>query len=368
MAKIRNDTDEIRYEYWLASLISIKKQRRIQAAERAGGAKTLFQMRGGALRSLGVLDDRDIYRICQSRNQWDIMLEWEKLKKLNIDFRCILQNDFPERLRFIPDPPFALFVKGVLPDQLNRSVGIVGARMCSDYGRKIAGLLGERIAAAGMLVVSGMARGIDSASQAGALRAKGQTIAVLGSGCDVCYPKSSARIYENILDGHGAVISEFLPGTQPLPVNFPIRNRIISGLSDVLVVVEAREKSGSLITVDAALEQGKDIYAVPGRYDDMLSRGCNRLIAEGAGILYDIPAFLKEIGSQETEETENEPKILLENENLLVYDCLCLQSKDLMTLQAETRLPLLQLIRILDELKSMGLVEETDRNYYSKKI
>lgn len=199
--------------------------------------------------------------------------------------RCVLfsQDGYPDRLRDIVDPPSQLYVKGSLPDSGQPTVGIVGARLCSDYGRYTARQFGAALAQAGIQIISGMALGIDGISHKAALDAGGKTFAVLGCGVDICYPEENREIYDR-LNGASGILSEYPPGTAPHAGLFPQRNRIISGLSDLLLVVEARKKSGTLITVDQALEQGKEVYAVPGRVTDALSCGCNHLIRQGAGV------------------------------------------------------------------------------------
>ncbi len=207
--------------------------------------------------------------------------KYEQLSKNNIHYCFFLDEKYPKRLRNLVDYPKHLFVKGTLPGENRVSVGIVGARNCSYYGRDMARLFGYRLAAAGVDVISGMAKGIDGWAHQGALEGGGRTFAVLGCGVDVCYPPIHQRLYGSITRS-GGVLSEFVPGTAARANYFPLRNRIISGLSDGILVVEAREKSGSLITADSALEQGKDVFVVPGRIGDMLSVGCNRLIRQGA--------------------------------------------------------------------------------------
>ena len=161
----------------------------------------------------------------------------------------------------------------------------MGARSCTPYGEKYALEYGKKLAECGIQVISGLARGVDGIGQRGALLGGGKTFAVLGSGVDVCYPKNHMGLYLDILEQEGGILSELPPGTPPLPQHFPRRNRIISALSDIVLVMEARERSGSLITADLALEQGKDVYALPGPVNSSLSQGCNRLIFQGAGIL-----------------------------------------------------------------------------------
>ena len=201
---------------------------------------------------------------------------------------------FPLRFEGLSDVPQGLYYIGSLPDDNIPSVAVVGARSCSSYGRKTAFALGKFLAEHGVQVISGMAMGIDSSAQEGALAAGGKTFAVLGCGVDICYPRTSYAVYD-ALAVRGGIIAEVEPGTKPLAYNFPRRNRIISALSDIVIVVEAREKSGSLITVDCALEQGRTVYAVPGRLGDRLSDGCNYLIAQGAGILWSFEAVMEEL-------------------------------------------------------------------------
>lgn len=235
----------------------------------------------------------------------------------------------------------------------------------------MARMLGKALAEHKAQVISGMAVGIDSASHAGALSAHGDTFAVLGNGCDICYPKSSANIYRNIVSGGGGIISELAPGTNPLPQFFPRRNRIISALADAVVVVEAKKRSGSLITADLALDQGKDVYAVPGRYTDALSAGCNHLIEQGAGILADLDNFLKNTGVvSECKTKEADLKINnqlpLEKDQQMVYIDLDFNPKFIDVIIEETGLDLLTVLSVLDSLKNMHLVQETFQNYYCK--
>jgi DNA processing protein len=190
---------------------------------------------------------------------------------------------FPERLRAIFDPPPALYLRGDGEPSLlaHRAVAVVGARSCSPYGAQVARRLGRELAAAGLVVVSGLARGVDGEAHRGALEAGGTTVAVLGCGIDRDYPASHARLSRRI-EEHGLVVSEYEPGIEPAPWRFPARNRIIAGLSEAVVVVEARERSGALITADFGLDEGRDVFAVPGEITSSLSAGTNALLKLGA--------------------------------------------------------------------------------------
>ena len=209
--------------------------------------------------------------------------EAERLRRNGIGFVSIEDDYFPERLRGIPDCPYGIyFIRDLPPDDVP-SVAIVGARNCSSYGREQARIFAEKLALNGISVVSGMARGVDGIAGRAAANAGGRSYAVLGCGVDVVYPEENGELY-NILKERGGLISENPPGTKPQTKLFPRRNRLISGLADLVLVIEARRRSGTVITVDSALEQGRDIFALPGRVSDALSDGCNFLISQGAGI------------------------------------------------------------------------------------
>jgi len=203
-------------------------------------------------------------------------------------------SDYPEILKTIHDPPILLYVKGELDGKEEKRIAVVGMRSPSQYGRWVAERFGEDLARQGISVVSGMARGIDTASHRGALRGNGKTLAVLGCGVDVIYPPENRDLYHQIAD-QGAVISEFPMKTEPLGVHFPRRNRIISGLCRGTVVVEAGNKSGALITAYMALEQGREVFAVPGNIRSLKCRGTHRLIKQGAKLIESVEDIISEI-------------------------------------------------------------------------
>ena len=250
-----------------------------------------------------------------SREEWQALLNArrqeperieEKLAQAGISFVSALEEGFPDKLREIPDPPFGIYYKGKMPGETEPAAAIIGARLASGYGREQARRFGRQISARGIAVISGMARGIDGIAQKAALDAGGKSYAVLGCGVDICYPEENRELYER-LQQQGGVLSEYPPGMQPIAKLFPPRNRIISGLSDLVLVIEARKRSGTLITVDMALEQGREVYALPGRVSDALSDGCNRLIRQGAGPAtcpQDILEFFFGTGSEEDREAE----------------------------------------------------------------
>ena len=235
--------------------------------------------------------ERCLLALREGRKRNPVLLSSQN-RKSGIFFTCVGEPDFPERLLSIPDPPFGLFYKGRLPSGNLRSCAVIGSRMCSAYGASEARIFARRLSKSGVQIISGMARGVDGIAGEEAVQTKGMSFAVLGGGADICYPKENRKLYD-ALCLQGGVLSEYPPGTQPKAPLFPVRNRLISGLADVLLVIEAREKSGTLITVDRALEQGKSVYALPGRVSDSTSSGCNKLIMQGAQIAVS-PEYLLE--------------------------------------------------------------------------
>lgn len=208
-------------------------------------------------------------------------------QRLDLDILTIQDAGYPNRLRNIYDPPCLLYVRGRLPAfDDEASIAVVGTRDCTPYGISCAEKLGYGLAAGGAVVVSGLARGVDSAALRGALRAGGTVTAVLGNGLDVIYPPENQYLYEDVAAA-GALVSEYPPGASPEAKHFPARNRIMSGLCVATLVVEAPARSGALITAGTALEQGRDVFAVPGPIDAPASVGCNRLIRDGAGLVTD---------------------------------------------------------------------------------
>jgi DNA processing protein len=279
-------------------------------------------------------------------------------------------EEYPERLRGIPDAPAWLFCKGVLPTE-PVCIAVIGTRQCSEYGRAAARTIARDLTQMGIGIVSGMAAGADRYGHEGALLA-GKTYAVLGCGADICYPRDNIELYQQILQ-KGGIISEYPPGSAPETFHFPMRNRIISGLSDGVFVSEAREKSGTLITVGYALDQGKEVYALPGRVTDKLSFGCNKLISQGAklvtcaaDIAEDFEYILPQIAKDGHSGIIRDEKIIstLANDERIVYACLDFEPKHFETLLEETMLPVAALSSVLFNLELLDLISEVSKSYY----
>ena len=277
------------------------------------------------------------------------------------------EGKYPKRLQVYENMPETIYIKGRLPLENVKTVAIVGARVCSHYGAYQAYRFAKELAQEGIQIISGLAKGIDTNAHKGALDAGGTTYAVLGCGVDVCYPKQNQKLYEEIIK-KGGLLSEFDNQTPPFAGNFPRRNRIISGLADLVLVVEAKKKSGSLITANYALEQGKTVFAVPGRVDDALSEGCNLLIADGAGIANSVESILLELQvlSKKREDFPHKSKIWLASLEEMVYSCLDLHPKNIEEIFQEIPLKLEEIMEILLKLELEGLIMEPVKNYYTR--
>lgn len=359
----------MKYALWLWNISGISSGKIRKLREYASGAEELYGWPEQAFTERAGLCAEDAAAIVQSRSTWNPDEEWMRLTEKGISFVSLEQREYPERLRNITNAPYGLYYRGSLPPLEGKAVGIVGARNRSEYGRMAACRIGECLGKNGIAVISGMARGIDSDGHRGALDGGGRTWAVLGCGVDVCYPASNRRLYERILAQEGGILSEYPPGQEPKPGQFPMRNRIISGLSDCIIIVEARKKSGSLLTADYAMEQGRDVYAVPGRPGDPLSEGTNRLIYQGAGIYLGEEEFLKDLHLEGCLSSKiNFHKKNLEKDEYVVYSLLDFCPIGLGTLLQKSALPLNRLLEILAALEDKGYIEESVSNYYIRRL
>jgi DNA processing protein len=325
---------------------------------------------GAALTSAGFLTDRqkgELLRV--RRDAASILRESERMEKEGMRFVSREHPDFPQRLLKIPDPPAGLYVIGRLPDQAHAFLAVVGSRGCSEYGRECAEMLAGGAARAGAVIVSGMAAGIDGTAQRAALRtgiAGCPSEAVLAGGADRIYPASNRDLYRELCE-RGAVISENPPGTVPEKYRFPQRNRLISGLSDAVLVVEARPGSGSLITSDQALDQGRTVMAVPGNIFSELSSGCNSLIRQGAVPVSSVEDVCAELGLMAPGEPgDEEEEMNLTDQERDLLDLFpprgeLIHFEDLLI---RSKYPAGDLSLMLLRLAQCGAVKEAPGNYY----
>ena len=256
--------------------------------------KQIFSADGHTLKTFG-LNDKSITSICKP--DWkNIEADLAWLDEPTHHMITIDSKDYPPLLREIPDPPIVLFAHGCLERLKNCQIGIVGSRNPDTAGRKLANEFARELVIAGATVTSGLALGIDACSHQGALDAGGHTIAVTGNGLDMIYPARHKALAEKIVD-NGILVSEFPPGTKPMPANFPRRNRIISGMSTGVLVIQAALRSGSLITARYAMEQGREVFAIPGSIHNPLAKGCHNLIKQGAKLVESVNDIVEELGS-----------------------------------------------------------------------
>ncbi|MBI2061376.1 MAG: DNA-protecting protein DprA [Nitrospirae bacterium] len=259
-----------------------------------GSAKAVLEAKPSALTQLDGVGPK-LAAALRKFHEWEAVdREVEQAARFGVDLLPLGSSVYPSLLSEIPDPPLCLYVKGKLEAEENDAVAIVGSRGASRDGVRAAGHLAGELVHRGVTVVSGMARGIDAAAHRSAMEAGGRTLAVLGCGMDVVYPAENVRLYKSIPE-RGAILSEYAFGTKPDAGNFPLRNRIISGLVRGVVVVEAAEKSGSLITAQRALDQGREVFAVPGSIYSRGSKGTNALIQQGAKLVSGVDDILEEL-------------------------------------------------------------------------
>lgn len=260
-----------------------------------GSAREAWQADRRALFFSGCLCETEVDQLAAARKRLDPLAAYAQWEKSGIRLVALGEDEYPDLLRQIFDPPFLLYVRGCVPRE-GLPIAVVGSRQATPYGKQAAEWLAGELARQDCLIVSGAARGIDTAAHKGALAApQGRTIAVLGCGVDVNYPPENRQLLQKIAAA-GAVISEYPPGTPPLPYRFPARNRIINGLSQGVLLVEAAERSGAMITADYALAEGRDVFCVPGNIFSPTSAGVNGLIQQGAKLVCRAGDILQEYG------------------------------------------------------------------------
>lgn len=290
-------TREEKYWIWLYSIEGVGVKNFTKLLAYFGSALSVYEnAKSDELKK--VVGQALAGRIIDSIDKSYAKSKLEELERKEITAICRTSEFYPKNLLSIYDPPIIIFAKGNLDVLKNEDdIAIVGTRKCTEYGKRSAQILAKDLSDAGMTIVSGMASGIDSFAHRGCLEGNSPTVAVLGCGVDIIYPSSNNLLYERIKQ-NGVIISEYWPGTPPKPTTFPARNRIISGISNGVVVIEAPEKSGALITVEYALDQGRDVFATPGSISSRASGGTNKLLQEGAKLVISADDILCEYGLQ----------------------------------------------------------------------
>jgi DNA processing protein len=359
---------------WLSSMVDRLGSRKInELLHRFGTAKEIFHAEPGILRREGSLSPIVMGILTKNRRMDYIETLLHTLEAKKMVYLSRFHEKFPLLLAAIADPPVGIFYIGELPADNLHKVSIIGSRKCSEYGRVSAKTLAAPLARRGIVIVSGMARGVDQAAHQGALEGGGKTIAVMGCGADICYPAEAVEIRKEIIK-NGCVLSEYAPGTGPQKAYFPARNRIISGLCHAVIVAEARRKSGTLITVDTAQDQGREVLAVPGNISSKLSEGTNRLIRDGAFPVIDYTDVLFALGI--THQTEPEPlsqqstkqNTILATEEKSVYDAVSSEAVGIDELIAQTHLPAGQLHLICIALELKGYIKKIPGARYIRTV
>jgi DNA processing protein len=304
------------------------------------------------------LDKRSLDSLLRVRAALDLEAELQRLDKVDAHILTWANPDYPPNLRQVYNAPPVLYVRGAIEKRDEWAVSVVGTRRASVYGKEAARMLGSGLAAAGVTVVSGMARGIDTVAHRSCLDAGGRTIAVLGCGVDVAYPRENARLAAEISE-RGAIVSEYPLGTRPEASNFPPRNRIISGLTLGTVVVEASHRSGALITADFSVEQGRDVFAVPGNVFARGSQGVNRLIQQGAKLVCSATDVLEELNLSMVSEQAQVRAVIPENETeAVLLDHLSADPMHVDVLRRAVELPIAQVSSALALMELKGMVRQ----------
>jgi DNA processing protein len=313
------------------------------------------------------LDATVAARIEQVRREYDAEADAQELERRGFRVLSLYDPSYPATLKTIEDPPPVLFLRGTLTPAEDQAVAVVGSRRSSSYGRLVAEDLSRKLVPYGLTIVSGLAQGIDTAAHQGALRAGGRTIAVLGCGLDVCYPRENRALADAIAE-QGALLTEFPLGTPPEGWHFPARNRIISGLSRAVVVIEAPINSGALITADYALEQGREVLAVPGNVTNNRSAGCHRLIKEGARLVEDVFDIVDVLGLSAPLRlpvpSETPPAPSLQPDEQRIIEVLGIHQKHVDQIIREASLSTAQVNSALVLLELKGLVRRLPGNLF----
>lgn len=356
--------------YLLFSLVpEIGSRRLMRLVQAFGTAVEAWQASESALQSAG-LERRPLEQLLHARKQLNAEVEWEKVQRAGARVITLRDDEYPPSLRSLGDAPPVLYIKGTLLPDDQRAIGIVGTRKATPYGRDIAAQFSKVLASHRVAVISGLAHGIDAAAHRGALEGHGRTIAVLGNGIDTVYPPDHRELAKAIT-GQGALITEFPIGAKPEARHFPRRNRLISGLALGILVVEAPLQSGALITADFAIEQGREVFAVPGSIHSHASSGTNRLIQEGAKLVTSVEDILEELNiaheKRQTHQVAREvsPDSPLEAEILKHLSADPLHIDDLVRLAG---LPVSTVNSMLTILELKGAVRAVGSHSYSRAV
>ncbi len=363
------DTDF--YMLWLSNIYGVGRKKIFQLLEYFKTPENIWSADIVELSKVEGIKYEIVMKIIKSKNEDNIYKIIENMDKDNINFISYFDDKYPKSLKNIYDPPLGLYIKGTMPDESLERISIIGTRRCTEYGKSVGFNIAKDLGERNFVIVSGMARGIDTVAHKGAIAGKGKTIAVLGNGIDICYPSENRSLMEKIIN-NGCVISEYPPKTAPLSYNFPARNRIISGLSRAVVVVEAGLNSGTFSTVESALENGRDVFAVPGNITSKYSAGTNELIKQGCPPITSFDDILFELGiSYEEEEKEkyiNENSENMSDDEKAVYEFLSLEPVSVDEIVNKLKKDITEIQYILFTLEISGYIQKLPSMKYIRKL
>lgn len=286
--------EDAKYWIWFSKLENLTPKNLLELLIKFENPKNIFNKTKEELVKSGI-KEKEAISIVDEKNKNNLDKYLQYMQRNQIEILTIYDKEYPKKLKEIYDPPAVLYIKGNKEILKEKAIAIVGCRLCTKYGEVVAKKIAYDLSISNINIISGLARGIDTYSHIGCLNGNAKTIAVVGSGLDTVYPEENKKLFNEIINKGGVIVSEYVVGTKPLAQNFPKRNRIISALSEGVVVVEARKKSGTLITVDCALEHGRELYVVPGNINSTNSYGTNELIKQGAKIITDAEDILLDL-------------------------------------------------------------------------
>lgn len=353
------------YVMWLSRIKGMNDKKLDKLIEYFGTAEKIYK--ADRIKLFSIYDDNTALDIYRSARDGSMEKYIGELEKTGTEYISKFNKNFPDGLKNIDDKPIGIYYKGTLPENNEVLISIIGSRRCTEYGKAVSLKIAGELAGCGMCIVSGLADGIDSYSSIGALKAKGKTIGVLGTSIDKCYPAANQSLYDEIIKKGGCIISEHAPYEKTHKYDFVYRNRIIAALSRILIVVEAEDKSGTFSTVDAALNYGKSVFAVPGSIFSSYSRGTNRLIKEGCPPLVGYEDILFELGiveNIENNKTQKEEELNISDNGRLIIRFISNEPIDMEALTIKTEFPIGTLQSELTLLEVKGIVKRLPGQKY----
>lgn len=363
------------YWYWLTNIQGIGRKTIHKLLDKFHTPQAVYEAQNSEILSL-IPSKHAKQNFISSKNEALLYKKYVQLEEQNVHFLHQDLEEYPLRFRDIPDAPYSLYIKGNMPAEDAKAVAIIGSRECTRYGKEMARFFGRELASCGIAIISGLARGIDAMAHIGALEANGYTLGIVAGGVDRIYPQENYQLFMQ-MEREGGILSESNLGIAPTAGLFPQRNRLIAGMSDGILVIEAMEKSGTFITVDQGLEQGKEIFALPGRIMDKNSAGCNNLIKMGAHMVTDVADILEILQINK----KNVPKVkdytnleeVMKKKPLaplekMVYSCLRIEPKYLDDIIIELQIAPQEVCMALNQMLINGIIVEPVRNYYAIRL